>query len=42
MRLEAGSAYLLEGEARQVWEHSIAPLPALRYSVTFRTLRSAP
>ncbi len=42
VRLEAGSAYLLEGEARQAWEHSIAPLPALRYSVTFRTLRSAP
>ena len=32
------SAYILTGEARQVWEHSIPPLPALRYSITFRTL----
>jgi alkylated DNA repair dioxygenase AlkB len=32
------SAYLLRGEVRRVWEHSIAPLDALRYSVTFRTL----
>ncbi|HZQ39144.1 MAG TPA: alpha-ketoglutarate-dependent dioxygenase AlkB [Rhizomicrobium sp.] len=32
------SDYLLDGEARHIWEHSIAPMPALRYSVTFRTL----
>jgi alkylated DNA repair dioxygenase AlkB len=32
------SAYLLRGEARSVWEHSIPPLAALRYSVTFRNL----
>ena len=32
------SAYSLSGPARQVWEHSIAPGEALRYSVTFRTL----
>jgi alkylated DNA repair dioxygenase AlkB len=32
------SAYLLSGPARSVWEHSIAPLDTLRYSVTFRTL----
>lgn len=35
------SAYLLRGEARQVWEHSIAPMASLRYSLTFRTLRCA-
>ena len=29
--------YLLDGPARQVWEHSIAPLDQLRYSITFRT-----
>lgn len=34
------SAYLLAGRARSVWQHSIPPVPALRYSVTFRTLRS--
>ncbi|HEY9283640.1 MAG TPA: alpha-ketoglutarate-dependent dioxygenase AlkB [Pyrinomonadaceae bacterium] len=33
------SAYLLAGAARAVWEHSIPPVDALRYSVTFRNLR---
>jgi DNA oxidative demethylase len=32
------SAYLLSGEARYEWEHSIAPGHALRFSITFRTL----
>ncbi|TWB58588.1 alpha-ketoglutarate-dependent dioxygenase AlkB [Nitrospirillum viridazoti] len=32
------SVYLLAGEARSVWEHSIIEGDALRYSVTFRTL----
>jgi DNA oxidative demethylase len=32
------SAYLLAGEARRDWEHSIAPGDALRFSITFRTL----
>ena len=32
------SAYLLDGEARHVWEHSIPPMEKLRYSVTFRSL----
>jgi alkylated DNA repair dioxygenase AlkB len=36
------SAYLLSGEARSSWEHSIPPLDALRYSVTFRTLKNPP
>lgn len=33
------SAYVLRGAAREDWEHSIPPLSALRYSVTFRSLR---
>lgn len=33
-----GSAYLLSGEARYVWEHSIPAVEALRYSITFRSL----
>lgn len=33
------SAYLLSGEVRREWEHSIPPLAALRYSVTFRSRR---
>jgi DNA oxidative demethylase len=32
------SAYLLSGEARYEWEHSIVPGEALRFSITFRTL----
>jgi alkylated DNA repair dioxygenase AlkB len=32
------SAYLLSGEARHEWEHSIAPGDQLRFSITFRTL----
>lgn len=33
------SAYLLTGESRNAYEHSIPPLADLRYSITFRTLR---
>ena len=36
--LAPGSAYRLSGEARRDWEHSISPMTALRYSITFRTL----
>ena len=36
--LAPGSAYLLSGEARRDWEHSIAPGDALRCSITFRSL----
>jgi alkylated DNA repair dioxygenase AlkB len=36
------SAYLLSGPARSEWEHSVPPVGALRYSVTFRTLRTMP
>lgn len=32
------SAYLLSGEARHDWEHSISPGGSLRFSITFRTL----
>lgn len=36
--LESRSAYLLNGEARHIWQHSIPPMDRLRYSITFRTL----
>lgn len=36
---EPRSAYLLSGPARTEWEHSIPPVGALRYSITFRNLR---
>jgi alkylated DNA repair dioxygenase AlkB len=32
------SAYLLSGEARWAWEHSIAAGDLLRFSITFRTM----
>ena len=34
------SVYLLTGEARAAWRHSIPPMKEPRYSVTFRTLRT--
>ena len=36
------SIYLLRGPARTEWEHSIPPVEAWRYSITFRTLRDMP
>ena len=36
------SAYLLRGPSRTEWEHSIPPLDALRYSITFRSLSKIP
>jgi len=37
--VEPRSAYLLQGPVRNVWQHSIVPMDALRYSVTLRTFR---
>jgi hypothetical protein len=31
--------YLLHGPVRNSWQHSIAPMDVLRYSVTLRTFR---
>ena len=39
IELPARSAYVLAGEARSSWEHSVPPTKQLRYSLTFRTLR---
>jgi alkylated DNA repair dioxygenase AlkB len=36
------SAYLLRGPSRIDWEHSIPPVDALRYSITFRNFRPSP
>lgn len=38
LNAEPRSLYMLNGESRQVWEHSIAAVPALRYSITLRTM----
>lgn len=39
LRLDPRSVYLLRGPSRDEWEHSIPAVDALRYSVTFRSLR---
>lgn len=36
--LQPRAAYLLDGEVRTAWEHSIAPLDQPRWSITFRSL----
>lgn len=40
VELPPRSLYLLSGEVRQEWEHSIVPISETRWSVTFRTMRS--
>jgi alkylated DNA repair dioxygenase AlkB len=39
--VEPRSAYLMQGNVATRWQHSVAPVEALRYSVTFRTLPMA-
>jgi alkylated DNA repair dioxygenase AlkB len=41
LELPPRSAYALRDEARWGWQHSIAATAELRYSITFRTLRTA-
>lgn len=38
--VERRSLYVMSGAARSDWQHSIAPVPDTRYSITLRTLRS--
>lgn len=40
LHLEPRSIYRLGGPARWAWQHSIAPVQTLRWSITFRTLRT--
>ena len=39
LELEPRSGYVLAGEARTALKHHVPPTKALRYSITFRTLR---
>jgi alkylated DNA repair dioxygenase AlkB len=39
LNAEPRSIYMMDGEARQTWEHSIPPVEQRRYSITFRTMR---
>jgi len=40
LELAPRSAYVLRAEARWGWQHSVAPTPELRCSITFRTTRT--
>jgi len=40
LELAPRSAYCFRGPARWNWQHAISPTKELRYSITFRTLRS--
>ena len=41
LTLEPRSAYVLSGPARTQWQHHIPPVAQERWSITFRTLRTA-
>ncbi len=38
LELEPRSCYIMQGDVRWHWQHSVAPTKILRYSITFRTL----
>lgn len=38
LSLEPGSAYIMSGPSRGVWQHGLANVTQLRYSITFRTV----
>lgn len=40
INLERGSAYIIAGPSRSVWQHGMIPVKQLRYSITFRTIRN--
>ena len=41
LRAEPRSLYLMDGEARRIWEHSIPGVEQRRTSITFRTMKAA-
>lgn len=42
IELQPRSIYLMSGPSRENWQHSIAPVKELRYSIMLRNLRSKP
>jgi alkylated DNA repair dioxygenase AlkB len=38
MEVEPRSCYIMQQDVRWRWQHSVAPVKTLRYSITFRTL----
>jgi alkylated DNA repair dioxygenase AlkB len=41
LELAPRSIYTLQGESRWGWQHAVSPTKELRWSITFRTLRTA-
>ena len=41
LELKPRSMYLLDGEARKEWEHSVPPVSSLRYALMFRTVAAS-
>jgi alkylated DNA repair dioxygenase AlkB len=42
LELAPRSAYILAGAARSSWQHTLSPVKTLRYSLSFRTVRTRP
>jgi alkylated DNA repair dioxygenase AlkB len=42
IELHPRSIYLMSGASRELWQHSIPPVKALRYAIMMRTLRAKP
>jgi alkylated DNA repair dioxygenase AlkB len=40
--LQPRSIYLMSGDSRELWQHSIPPVKELRYAIVMRTLRGKP
>ena len=38
LEAEPRSLYMMAGDSRSIWEHSISPVDSPRYSITFRTM----
>lgn len=38
LEVQPRSLYMMSGELRSIWEHSIPPVETSRYSITFRTM----
>lgn len=38
LNVEPGSAYIMSGPSRSVWQHGMSAVKELRYSITFRTV----
>jgi alkylated DNA repair dioxygenase AlkB len=42
IELQPRSIYLMSGDSREIWQHSIPPVKELRYAIMMRTLRAKP